>query len=58
MGDAEVKERLTQEIRSLEAEFKARRADKRPLTRSVAAAFRRSIEKRVDQLQTLEQKSS
>ncbi len=50
----QVELRLTEEIKNLESEFKARRAGPRPLTRSVAAAYRRSIEQRADQLKSLE----
>ncbi len=57
MSTFDLKQRLTDEIRSLEAEFRARRADARPLARSVAAAYRRSIEQRADQLKSLDRSS-
>ena len=47
------KQRLENEIRTLEAEFRARRAAPRPLARSVAAAYRRSIEEKSKQLDNL-----
>jgi len=44
---------LSAEIRKLEAEFRSRRDNGRPMSRSVAAAYRKSIEQRMAQLQAL-----
>jgi len=44
---------LCEEIRKLEAEFKFRRDNGRRMSRSVAAAYRKSIERRTEQLRSL-----
>ena len=54
MTTVQVRQRLQQEIRQLKAEFEARKAQPRPLARSVAAAYRRSIEQRATQLRQLD----
>ena len=47
---------LAEEIRKLEDEFRSRRDNGRRMSRSVAAAYRKSIEQRAEQLRTLHQK--
>ena len=53
-SQASDRQRLAEEIRTLEAEFRARRAEARPRTRSVAAAYRRTIEQRSHQLRQMD----
>jgi len=45
---------LTEEIRRLEDEFRSRRDNGRRMSRSVAAAYRKSIEQRAEQLRDLD----
>jgi len=47
---------LAEEIRKLENEFRSRRDNGRRMSRSVAAAYRKSIELRAEQLRNLHQK--
>ena len=47
---------LAEEIRRLEDEFRSRRDNGRRMSRSVAAAYRKSIEQRAEQLRNLHQK--
>lgn len=47
---------LAEEIRRLEDEFRSRRDNGRRMSRSVAAAYRKSIEQRAEQLRNLPQK--
>lgn len=48
---------LAEEIRKLESEFRNRRDNGRRMSRSVAAAYRKSIERRTEELRTLAGKS-
>lgn len=47
---------LAEEIRKLEQEFRSRRDNGRRMSRSVAAAYRKSIEQRAEQLRNLDDK--
>lgn len=47
---------LAEEIRKLENEFQSRRDNGRRMSRSVAAAYRKSIERRSEQLRNLDLK--
>jgi hypothetical protein len=47
---------LAEEIRKLEDEFRSRRDNGRRMSRSVAAAYRKSIEQRAEQLRNLHEK--
>ncbi len=47
---------LAEEIRKLEDEFRSRRDNGRRMSRSVAAAYRKSIEQRAEQIRNLHQK--
>lgn len=48
---------LAEEIRKLESEFKSRRDNGRRMSRSVAAAYRKSIERRTEELRNIHRKS-
>lgn len=48
---------LAEEIRKLEDEFRLRRDNGRRMSRSVAAAYRKTIEQRAEQIRHLHQKS-
>jgi hypothetical protein len=47
---------LAEEIRKLECEFQSRRDNGRRMTRSVAAAYRKSIEQRTQELRNIARK--
>ena len=56
MTQAKYEDLLAEEIRKLESEFQSRRDNGRRMSRSVAAAYRKSIEQRTEELRTIASK--
>ena len=54
MTKQDTQRQLWAEIRTLEQQFMQRKADSRPMSRCIAAAYRRSIEERTKRLNALD----